>query len=310
MVIAVIDLGTNTCNLLIAEVKSDGKAGQIFYQGTEAVRIGEGGINKGVLTEEAFKRAESALLKHLDKIKKYSAEKIFAFATSAVRDASNKNEFFKYIRGKTGISLQIISGEREAELIFKGVLFAFGKIPDDSLILDIGGGSNEYIFTSGNNILWKESFPLGMSRVMQKFNISDPVQKDEIADIEDFFRTGHKDLFDMLKEKHVNQLIGCSGAFDTIADLKDGVYAGSVNRITEAIPLNEFMTIYKKIIESTVLQRKEMIEMCSFRETLIVPSLILMKFILESFHIKQIIQTGFSLREGVWEEITKRQTNV
>jgi len=310
MVIAVIDLGTNTCNLLISEVKSDGRKGHIFYQGTEAVRIGEGGINKGILTKEAFKRAESALLKHLEKIKKYSAEKIFAFATSAVRDASNKNDFLKYIRDKTGISLQIISGEREAELIFKGVLFAFGKIPDNSLILDIGGGSNEYIFTTGNEILWKESFPLGMSRVMQKFKISDPVQEDEIADIESFFCTGHKNLFKMLKEKHINQLIGCSGAFDTIGDLKDGVFSGSVNRITEDISLSEFNIIYKKIIESTVLQRRKMIEMCLFRETMIVPSLILMKFILDNFNIKFIIQTGFSLREGVWEEITKQQGNV
>ena len=310
MVIAVIDLGTNTCNLLIAEVESGGKKGHIFYQGLEAVRIGEGGINNGILTKEAFKRAECALLKHIEKINKYSAEKIFAFATSAVRGASNKNDFLKYIREKTGISLQIISGEREAELIFKGVLFAFGNIPDNSLILDIGGGSNEYIFTSGNKILWKESFPLGMSRVIQKFKMSDPVTKDEIAEIEDFFRMGHKNLFDMLKGKQINQLIGCSGAFDTIADFKDGVSAGSINRITEEIPLNEFMLIYKKIIESTVLQRKEMIEMSPFRETLIVPSLILMKFILESFHIKQIFQTGFSLREGAWEEITKGQENV
>jgi len=310
MVIAVIDLGTNTCNLLIAEVESDGKAGHIFYQGSEAVRIGEGGINKGIITEGAFKRAESALLKHLQRIKKFSTEKIFAFATSAVRDASNKNDFFKYIIEKTGISLKIISGEREAELIFKGVLFAFGKIPDNSLILDIGGGSNEYIFTSGNQILWKESFPLGMSRVMQKFNISDPVTTDEIAKIEEFFRTGHKDLLDMLKGEHINQLIGCSGAFDTISDLKDGVSAGSVNRITEEISLNEFMILYKRIIESTGLQRKKMIEICPFREAMIVPSIILMKFILESFNIKLIIQTGFSLREGVWEEITKRQVNV
>ena len=310
MVIAVIDLGTNTCNLLIAEIASEGKVGHIFYQGSEAVRIGDGGINKGILTEEAFKRAESALLKHLKRIKKYSAEKIFAFATSAVRDASNRNEFYKYIKEKTGISLQIISGEREAELIFKGVNFAFGKIPDNSLILDIGGGSNEYIFTSDSQILWKESFPLGMSRVMQKFNISDPVTGDEIAKIEDFFRIGHKNLFDYLKGKHINQLIGCSGAFDTIADLKDGVSAGSVNRITEEISLPDFLIIYKRIIESTIFQRKKMIEMSPFRETMIIPSLILMKFILESFHIKRIIHTGFSLREGVWEELTKRKENV
>jgi len=310
MVIAVIDLGTNTCNLLIAEIASEGKVGHIFYQGSEAVRIGEGGINKRILTKEAFKRAESALLKHLKRIKKYSSEKIFAFATSAVRDASNRNEFYKYIKDKTGIPLQIISGEREAELIFKGVNFAFGKIPDNSLILDIGGGSNEYIFTSGSQILWKESFPLGMSRVMQKFDISDPVTRDEIAKIEDFFRIGHKNLFDMLKEKQINQLIGCSGAFDTIADLKDGVSAGSVNRITEEISLSEFVIIYKRIIESTVSQRKKMIEMSLFRETMIIPSLILMKFILESFHIKRIIHTGFSLREGVWEELTKRKENV
>lgn len=310
MVIAVIDLGTNTCNLLIAEIASEGKVGHVFYQGSEAVRIGEGGINKGILTKEAFKRAETAILKHIEKIEKYPTEKIYAYATSAVRDASNRDEFYKYIKDKTGISLRIISGEREAELIFKGVNFAFGNIPDNSLILDIGGGSNEYIFSSGNHILWKESFPLGMSRVMQKFKISDPITKEEIEDIKQFFLTGHKDLFDNLKGRKVNQLIGCSGAFDTIADLKDGVSAGSVYRITEEISLSEFLKIYKRIIESTISQRKKMIEMSPFREKMIVPSLILMNFILESFHIKRIIHTGFSLREGVWEELTKIKENV
>ena len=304
MKLAVIDLGTNTCNLLIAE--GDQQNYSILYQGKEGVKLGKGGINKKILTPEAFQRAAEALKKHKKTIVDYQVSQVTTIATSAVRDAANKAEFAAYLLNETGLELTIISGEEEAALIFKGVKLAFGNIPDQTLILDIGGGSNEFILTQDNDMLWKKSFPMGMSRVIEQFPVSDPVTKKEMKAIESYFRNGLSDLQIRLREIQIDRLVGCSGAFDTLADLIDRTAPGSKQRITQDINRSVFEQICDKIIQSTATQREKMTGMDPLRVEMIVPSFIFIQFILKSFNIKKITQTGFSLREGVLQEWINR----
>ena len=300
MRLAVIDLGTNTCNLLIAETGQKGY--QILYQGKEGVKLGKGGINRQLLTPEAFQRALSALKKHKTTIEFFHAEKTEIIATSAVRDAANREEFAAFLLKETGFGLTIISGEEEAGLIFKGVNLAFGEIPDNSLILDIGGGSNEFILTDRNGIAWKRSFPLGMSRVIEQFSLSDPITETEISSVEQYFKTGLKELENKLSGINISQLIGCSGAFDTLADLLENTPSDTVQRITKEIPSEDFEAAWYRIIHSTARQRERMTGMDPLRVEMIVPSFILMRFVMKNFGIGKMVQTGFSLREGVLQE--------
>ncbi len=304
MRLAVIDLGTNTCNLLIAETGQ--KKYKILYQGKEGVKLGEGGINRKLLTPEASQRALSALKKHKEKIESFHAEEIRTIATSAVRDAANRDEFAAFLLKETGLNLTIISGEEEAGLIFKGVKLAFGEIPDNSLILDIGGGSNEFILTDRNDVVWKRSFPLGMSRVIEQFSLSDPITKTEISFVENYFKDGLKDLENKLSGISIAQLIGCSGAFDTLSDLLEGTPPDTVQRTTKEIPLDDFEAVWHKIIHSTARQREMMTGMDPLRVEMIVPSFILIRFVMENFGIGKMVQTGFSLREGVLQEWINR----
>jgi len=304
MKLAVIDLGTNTCNLLIAE--TDQKNYSILYQGKEGVKLGKGGINKRTLTPEAFQRAAEALKKHKKTMADYQVSQVTTIATSAVRDAANKAEFAAYLLNETGLELTIVSGEEEATLIFKGVRLAFGNIPDQTLILDIGGGSNEFILTQDNDMLWKKSFPLGMSRVTEQFPVSDPVTAKEIKAIESYFRDGLSDLQTRLRGVQTDRLVGCSGAFDTLADLIDRTVPGSKQRIKQDIDRNVFEQVYDTIIHSTAAQREKMTGMDPLRVEMIVPSFIFIRFILKSFSIEKITQTGFSLREGVLQEWINR----
>jgi len=304
MKLAIIDLGTNTCNLLIVNIR--GKKYKILYQGKEGVKLGKDGINKNRLTTEAFQRAETALKKHLQTIQSFRAEEVVTIATSAVRDAVNKNDFSAHLLKTTGLKLTVISGEKEADFIFNGVKMAFGKLPANSLILDIGGGSNEFILPENNEIAWKESFPLGMARVTGQFPISDPLKKEEMAAIESYFENGLSGLWHQLNGKTIDRLIGCSGAFDTLADLIDETVPGSKFRITQDISLTDFGRLSMKVIPSTTAQREKMTGMDPLRLEMIVPSFILINLIVRKLKIKAITQTGFSLREGVLYERINR----
>ena len=300
MKLAVIDLGTNTCNLAIAEIKGDDY--QILYQGKVGVKLGKGGINKNILTNEAVERAISALKTHQTTIARLEAEKTITIATSAVRDADNKAEFSKALLDATGLKLSVISGEEEARLIFDGVTLAFGRIPDNSLIMDIGGGSNEFIQTEANEVFWKESFPLGMARVVDGFTISDPILPSEVLAIETWFESGLSNLWEQFDGKQATQLIGCSGAFDTLADLIDNTAPGTKARITQSIALKDFNSIADQIIHSTKSEREQLKAMEPLRVEMIVPAFILIRLVLRKLKITKITQTDFALREGVLKE--------
>ncbi len=300
MKLAVIDLGTNTCNLLIAEI-NDGKY-KILYQGKEGVKLGKGGINKNLLTQEAFDRATTTLNNHNKIISEYKADKVITIATSAVRDADNKNEFAAHLLKETGLKLTIISGDHEASLIFDGVKLAFGDLADNTLILDIGGGSNEFIQTEENEVVWQKSFPLGMARVLDQFKISDPIEEDEIEQIEHYFEKGLSKLWNQLDDVQTEKLIGCSGAFDTLADLIDQTAPGTKSRIKQDISIQDFNSISEVIIESSREEREGMTGMDPLRIEMIVPAFIFIRLVIKQLNIQHITQTDFALREGILYE--------
>jgi exopolyphosphatase/guanosine-5'-triphosphate,3'-diphosphate pyrophosphatase len=298
--LAIIDLGTNTCNLLIAEYQ--GKEYQILYQGKEVVKLGKGGIHKNELTADGLERAVTAILRHREKINRFNITDVTVIATSAIRDAVNKDWFRHELEVATGYKLQIISGEKEAELIFNGVKLAFPIIENNTLILDIGGGSNEFILTENGQPIWKQSFPLGMARVIEQFPLSDPITPTEIEQIDEWFTAGLKPLWQQLENIQISQLIGCSGAFDTLTDMIDQTEPGTKIRIQQEIKLADFDRIYNLLIKSTTLERRQMKGLESIRIEMIVPSVMFIKLVTDRLKIIKLYQTDFALREGVLYE--------
>lgn len=295
--IAVIDLGTNTCNLLIAE--ASGQDFRILFQGKEVVKLAKDRINGTELSPEAVDRAVWALQKHQKKIAEFNVAQVEVIGTSAIRDAANRDWFCAGIERKTGLRITVISGEKEADLIFKGVKLAFHEIENDSLILDIGGGSNEFILTENGNATWKQSFPLGMARIIEKFPISDPITPGEIREIAAYFDSSLDSLWQKTGELKIPVLIGCSGAFDTIADLIDQTDPGTKIRTNQEISLNDFNREYARLIESTTEERTAMKGMEPIRIEMIVPAVIFIRVVLNKLDIPKIYQTDFALREGV-----------
>lgn len=301
MKIAIIDLGTNTFNLLIVEIDSNHTYKHLF-QTKISVKLGEDTINKGFIAPVPFQRGIAALKSHKQTIAKYKAEKIYAFATSAIRSASNGVEFVNKAKEETNIDVKIISGDKEAELIYCGVRDAVEMNRETSLIIDIGGGSTEFIIANKNKVFWKQSFLLGAARLLELFNPSDPITIKEKRELIVYLKKELQPLFEAIKKYPVVELIGASGSFDSLAEMiAHRFYSPHIlNDKTEyTFNLDDCNAIYKSILKSTKNERLQMKGLISMRVDMMVISTILVHFIITSFNITKMRLSTYSLKEGV-----------
>ncbi len=303
--IAIIDLGTNTFNLLIVEASHD-KTYQLVFQTKISVKLGEGGINKGFIAPVAFDRGINALKIHKETIGKYNADKVFAIATSAIRGASNGNEFVEKAKTECGIEIQVITGDKEAEVIYYGVRDAVKMSNETSLIIDIGGGSTEFIIANKDQIFWKQSFLLGVARLLEMFNPSDPITDIEKQTLIDYLNHELQPLFDAVKKYPVTELIGSSGSFDSLAEMvAHRFYSPHIfdGKTEYSFDLDDCAAVHETILKSTIAQRLQMKGLAAMRVDMIVISSILVHFILKSFSIPQMRLSTYSLKEGILFEI-------
>ncbi len=301
MRIAVIDLGTNTFNLLVAE-SDPFKGFEALYNEKLPVKLGEGGINKGIIAEPAFIRGIEAIENYAETIKKWGAEKTLAFATSAVRNASNGADFVKTVFDKTGIEIQVISGDKEAEYISLGVRQAVVLSDKPSLIIDIGGGSTEFIIVDDTQIFWKQSFEIGASRLLQRFEPSDPITNEEKGSMVNYLTHELDDLWAAAEKYKVTELIGASGSFESLAELVNMRYhslTGLSIKTECEFNLEQCEAIHTEILASTREQRLRMKGLIAMRVDLIVVSAILVETVVSKLGISKMRYSSYSLKEGV-----------
>lgn len=305
MRIAIIDLGTNTFNLMIVETSGQSTFKKLI-EVKIPVKIGKGGINNSIITPDAFDRGVEALKKHKETIDIYNVSQTFAFATSGIRSADNGQEFVDSVKKEVGITIQVISGDQEAEYIHKGVKQAVELNHEKSLILDIGGGSNELIISNKDNVFWKRSFQLGIARLLEKFNPSDPIQQHEVKIIEDYLHAELKPLEEALLEHPVDILIGSSGSFDTFAEMiaHDLLILEEFEGKTHfEIDLVRYNELHDKLIRSSHHDRTEMKGLEPMRIEMIVLASIFVNFIVNKYEIKKLIRSSYAMKEGVVSDI-------
>jgi exopolyphosphatase / guanosine-5'-triphosphate,3'-diphosphate pyrophosphatase len=173
MMRAAIDLGTNTCLLLILSDE-----GQILHDESRTVRLGEGLANSGQFSAEAMDRTIQALRDYSSILKKNSValERVVAVSTASGRNARNAAEFFKTVKDESGLSFRILSGKEEALATFLGA-----DPGDDDCVIDIGGGSTEIVTESS-----LVSLDIGSVNLTERFLLSDPVTDQEFWSLEEF----------------------------------------------------------------------------------------------------------------------------
>jgi len=230
--VAIIDCGTNTFNLLVKE-KVEGKWKTLFKTKLP-VKLGAGGFSENVLMPNRMARGLDALFSYKNVIDSLGVKDVRVFATSAVREASNGNEFVAKVKKHLNFDMEVISGDREAELIFKGVVQTTEEIKEDYLIMDIGGGSTEFIFVRDHKPLWRKSYLLGVSRLHGMLNPASRINQDDVHRLRAHLNNELQDLISFLKENPVRVLVGSSGSFDTLFDMyKFGAAEGSVKGVAQ-----------------------------------------------------------------------------
>lgn len=288
---AVIDLGTNTFNLLIADVEAHGF--EIILSEKIGVALGMGGINHQRITEDAVRRGMEAIGSFKRLCDLHHVEEICAFGTSALRDAKNTQFFVKEVSRMTGIAVEVISGKREAELIYQGVKWSF-PFDDQAIIMDIGGGSTEFIIANKQGISDMVSLNIGVSRIYQHFKLSDPLTKTEISQIIEWLEMHSQGFFENKKEKI---LIGASGSFETFYELIYNEHFPSKVQSME-LSLPHLIDNLNHIMASTQAERDRNEWIVPIRKKMAPIAAVKTKWVIDKLGIERTLVSPCALKEG------------
>ncbi len=305
---AIIDCGTNTFHLLIAEYDNSGYY-NIIKREMRNVKLGRNTILKKIISRDAFEKGIKAFIDLNNIAKDHNADSIHAYATSAIRSAENGQEFVDLAYKKTKTKINVIDGYKEAHYIYNGVMLALEKIDDTILIMDIGGGSTEFIIANNNGIIYKNSFDLGVARILKKLQPSDPLKSKDIIKAGELLSQELKPLSEALKHNPAKSLIGSSGSFESIYSvISEEIYGKTPDNFVkiEKIDHRDFYTLYNRFIKSTEKERYNIKGLLHARVDTIVLASLFVEFIINQFKIKELYFSNYALKEGVLAEMIGR----
>ena len=289
---AVIDLGTNTFHLLIVELTGP-KQFEEIYRERIYVRLAEGGIETIIPT--AIERAENAMLFFSKKLKEYNCPTVKAIGTAALRTASNGPDFIKKIKAETGIQIELIDGMEEANLVYHGVRNCVAFDSENQLLIDIGGGSTEFIICNDKAVHWAQSYPIGVGVLYKKFHHSDPISTKEIANTQAHLEETLQPLFSKIKEYQPTVLTGSAGAFETISAMIPHVKMTDHFHI---LKMEHFPPIRDFILKASLAERMAHPNISEMRAEMIVVAVVLIQLVLEKTGIEQVFVSDYALKEG------------
>ena len=300
---AAIDLGSNTFHLVI--FKDTGKGPKVLIKNRIPVGIGKGGIEKNMIAPDALDRGIKALLEFKEIITDYNCKKIIVTATSAFRSAKNKSTVLRTIKEQTGFDIEIINGEEEASLIYDGVKQAIDLGNKTGLIMDIGGGSVEFIICDKNKMLWKESFEIGGIRLMERFHKEDPISLQNIEELRGHLDSALHNLFMACLSHKPTYLIGASGAFDTLYEIRE---ANLDSQKDLHLTLEEFSKIRDLVVSKDYTDRLNIQGLIKMRAEMISVSCLLVEKVINKCNLQWIECSSNSLKEGLMYRMINEKT--
>lgn len=311
--IAAIDLGTNSFHAVLVDIYPDGSF-RTVNKLKEMVSLAEKGL-EDKLSREAMNRGLEALRRIKFLCDSYEVENILAFATSAIREAENGGDFIQEVSEDVGINVRAISGQMEAEMIGYAVRHGIALGEEMVLMIDIGGGSVEFIIGNNKEFIYYNSLKLGVARMAAAFIESDPIEESEIKELQKHFKEELAEVIKLAKKHKVKTIIGSSGTMENI-----GAMVASKNEITANRSLNElefsakdFKNLYKDFIQLDKKHRLKVKALEEKRVDIMNPGMVLLKFLVDEFKIKKIRISEEALREGMilnFIETEKDQLNL
>ncbi|MHA8052515.1 Ppx/GppA phosphatase family protein [Aquirufa sp. OSTEICH-129A] len=302
---AIIDLGTNTFQLLIAQKRESDGSMHILAHEQRPVSLGKGAMKSNVLQDEAMDRAIQTLIefKQIANSFQCTDHQIVALGTSILRRAENTPELVKKIQQELGIQVEIISGIREAELIYQGIQ---SSLPQPwnatSLVMDIGGGSVEFILFKANQVLGKLSLEIGGLQLQSLFHLNGEYDQSFNESLVDYIQKALVPLDQLCQAHQPEVLIGAAGAFETIGDLERVTNLEFQKLTPYAYPLSiPYFLKNKALIDRIPYgERVNLPGMKMFRASIFPYANALIYQVLHRYHIPEMWISTFSLKEGYW----------
>ena len=305
--VASIDIGTNTILLLIAEVNK-GVLKPLFEKET-IVRLGEGVQQNGVLLEGAMERGIQTLTQYLKKCQETGAQRIFAAGTSALREAKNAGDFLKRVEQELNLAIEVITGEEEAQLSFLAVARDLGNPEKPILVVDVGGGSTEFVLGKGNQIDHWVSLPVGSVRFTEQFLLSDPVRQEEWVNMENEI---NKELEKVPPPHQPFTVVAVGGTATTLASVALGlehfVYEKIHHFALGRKGLKSQLNLYRS---KTLEERRKIPGLFPARADVILAGGAILYFAMEKFEIPSVVISCQGVRYGlIYKKITNRKLQI
>lgn len=283
----VIDIGTNSCRLFVAELENTSEGKKIkreLVKDVEIVKLGEGVNKTHNLNPEAIKRTLDCLKKYKEKASSYGVENIRAFATSAVRDAENREVFLQEV-SKLGIKIECISGKTEATLNFLGNSLVF---KDRILVVDIGGGSTEFTLGKDKTIDFIQSINIGAVRATEKFFSDNDYSEEKLEKCRSWIRK-NLEILKTIKDRDF-KLIGVAGTATTQISVRDKMEIYDSSKVHMAtLTLDELKENLSLFLSKNFEERKKIVGLEEKRADVIIAGTLILLTILEELNQDKII---------------------
>ena len=296
----VVDIGTNSCRLFMAEVEKNEEGYSIkrkLYKELEITKLGEKVNDNGYLLDSAMNRTSKVLRSYSDKMISYGVTEKLVCATSATRDSANRDEFIAMVKNESGLEIKCITGDEEAKLSFKG---AVNDIEEELLLVDIGGGSTEFIKGSEDKINFMKSFNIGAVRVTEKFFENDNHSEENIRSAEQWVKNEIEEIKELSSKKFL--LAGVAGTVTTNVTVLEKMAeynAEKVHRYKLTMEnIDENIRLY---LSKNIEERKKIKGLPPKRAEVIIAGTFILKWIMEILGRDEILVSENDILEGMME---------
>lgn len=308
--VAAIDIGTNSFHLLVARPSGNNRF-EVLDREKEVVRLGSGSGDMKVLEPDAIERGVAAL-RNFRRIADAAGAEVHAVATSAVREATNRQEFLTRAADEAGVSIEVVSGIEEARLIHLGVLQAVPVFDRQALLMDIGGGSTEFVLGLGSEVLEARSLKLGAIRLTERFLAKEPVKRKALEEARRFVRSYLSPVARMVADRGGFEVaVGSSGTILNVAEMVRA-RAGDAparSRSNLSFTAGDLAGIVEELASHPTAEerRTAVAGLDPKRADIILGGIVILEQAFATLGIDEMVVSDFALREGILLDVLRRR---
>jgi exopolyphosphatase/guanosine-5'-triphosphate,3'-diphosphate pyrophosphatase len=300
MRIAAIDIGSNSIHMVIADTTAQGSF-TVTEREREVVQIGRGSFESGRLQRDAIQRTVSVLARFVQLARRLQSDKIICTATAAVREARNGGEFLQLARRIAGVTPRVIPAEEEGRLIYLAVRAALPLDDKPVLIIDIGGGSAQFVVGDQQRLRLATSSPLGAVRLTEMMIDHDPPTRAEIQKLRRSIRKQAKPALEKVLEQKPERVYGTSGAIHALAEAchreKHGTPIEQINGYE--FKRDDLAAFTRRLVRMPLAEREKLQGLDAKRAEIIVPGALVLLHVLDQVEAEAVILSDYGVREGL-----------